>query len=112
MKKVVVIAKEQLGGDNAELGSTLMRLFLMSLVQADSRPEKIIFMNEGVKLACQGSPVLSELEELAELGVAFSSCGTCLDFLKLRENLAVGEAGTMPSSVAAMMGAKDTLFIG
>jgi len=38
-------------------------------------------------------------------------CGTCLDYLGLSDELAVGEVGTMPDGVAAMLADGDVLTI-
>jgi hypothetical protein len=39
--------------------------------------------------------VLSELKSLEEMGVGLLVCGTCLDFYKVRERLAVGQVSNM-----------------
>ena len=39
------------------------------------------------------------------------SCGTCLDFYQLRDKLCVGEAGTMPATVDATVGADDVVVL-
>ena len=68
-------------------------------------------MNDGVRLACVGSESLDDLHLLVEQGVAVKACGTCLDYLGLKESLAVGEVGTMPDSVAAMLGPDEFVTI-
>ena len=104
MTKRVLILTDRIGRGDDELGRLLMRNFVYSLARDDNRPAAVMMMNEGVRLACEGSEVLDDLRLLAESGVAIKACGTCLDFLELTEKLAVGEAGTMPASVAAMLG--------
>jgi hypothetical protein len=42
-------------------------------------------------LTLNDSQVLSELKSLEEMGVGLLVCGTCLDFYKVRERLAVGQ---------------------
>jgi hypothetical protein len=44
--------------------------------------------------------------------VSVYSCGTCLDWLGLKDSLAVGEVGTMNDAVAMMMDADDVVSIG
>jgi intracellular sulfur oxidation DsrE/DsrF family protein len=68
-------------------------------------------MNEGVRLVCEGSDSLDDLRILTEKGVAVKACGTCLDFLGLKDRLAVGDVGAMPDSVAALLGADDVVTI-
>lgn len=111
MAKRVFIITDKIGRDNAELGAILMKNFLYSLARAEAQPIAVMLMNEGVRLACEGSPVLDDLAILAEKGVAVKACGTCLDFLGIAESLRVGEVGTMPAIVDALL-ADDTLTIG
>ncbi len=104
MGKRILILSDRIGDGDAELGAVLMKNFLYSLARNDDRPTAVMLMNAGVKLACEGSASVGDLELLAENGVAIKACGTCLDYLGLTESLAVGEVGTMPASVAAIMG--------
>jgi selenium metabolism protein YedF len=111
MAKRVFITTDRIGRDNAELGAVLMKNFLYSLARNDERPKAVMLMNEGVRLACNGSTSLDDLSLLAENGVPVKACGTCLDFLGLAVELAVGSVGAMPDSVAALI-ADDVLTIG
>ena len=110
MKKVVVITSDIIGKDQ-EIGQTLMRLFLNNLAMAVEVPDEIILMNAGVKLACAGSEVLEPLQALAAREVTISACGTCLDFYDIREQLLIGEGGTMAGTVAALMSAQDAVVV-
>ena len=111
MKKFMVITSETLGKGDDELGAILMRVFLTCLGQGDEGPEVLGLMNGGVKLACEGSPVLEELKKIEERGVKVRACGTCLDFFDIREKLIVGEAGKMPETVAGLMTAEDAIVL-
>ncbi len=111
MKKFMVITSETLGKGDDELGAILMRVFLTCLGQGDEVPEVLGLMNGGVKLACEGSPVLEELKKIEERGVKVRACGTCLDFFDIREKLIVGEAGKMPETVAGLMTAEDAIVL-
>jgi len=110
MAKRVFIVTDRIGRGNDELGTVLMKNFLYSLARNEEKPKAVVFMNEGVRLACNGSASLEDLRLLAENGVAIKACGTCLDFLGLTDELAVGEVGTMPASVEALL-ADDVLTI-
>lgn len=92
---VVFIDADSLGRGSEELGKILMRSFLQTLEQSDIHLQKIILMNSGVKLACQGSEVLEDLQELAAKGVKILACGTCLDFFGIKKNLTVGKVSNM-----------------
>jgi selenium metabolism protein YedF len=110
MAKRVLITSDTIG-DNAELGAILMRNFLYSVARNDVLPLAVVLMNEAVRLACNGSASLDDLKLLAEKGVAVKACGTCLDFLGLMDELAVGEVGTMVDSVAGVLGPDDVVTI-
>lgn len=111
MGKVYWILNDRLGEGDPELGTLLMEKYLYSLARAEEQPEKIIFMNAGVNLTCEGSAVLDDIKLLAEKGVAISTCGTCLDFYKKRDQLAVGVAGNMDGAVASMLAADDVVIL-
>jgi selenium metabolism protein YedF len=91
---VVVLASDRMGEGDPALGQVLMRAFFQSLVQMPV-PQKLLFYNRGVFLALKDSPVLPELQGLQDLGVGLQVCGTCLDFYKVREQLAVGQVSNM-----------------
>ena len=110
MAKRVFIVTDKIGRGNDELGAALMKNFLYSLARNEQAPKAVMFMNEGVRLACNGSASLDDLKLLVENGVAVKVCGTCLDFLGLKDELAVGEVGAMPASVEALI-ADDVLTI-
>jgi selenium metabolism protein YedF len=89
------ISSDSIGSGDDELGALLMRGFLATLVEASPLPERIILMNGGVRLAVEGSAALAKLLKLAEGGVEILACGTCLDFYKITDKLAVGRISNM-----------------
>lgn len=111
MGKRVFICTDRLGRGNDELGGILMKNFVYSLARNEAQPKAVMLMNEGVRLACEGSNSLADLRLLAEAGVPVKACGTCLDFLGLTDKLVVGDIGTMPDAVQALL-ADDVLTIG
>lgn len=113
METVVFIVSDRIGGaNNPELGGKLMHNFVYSLARNEgARPSLVLMMNDGVRLACEGSDSVEDLRLLAAAGVGVKSCGTCLDYLGLKDALAVGEVGTMPDSVAALMDASDVITV-
>jgi selenium metabolism protein YedF len=92
---VVFLDSDSLGRGSEELGRILMRSFLQTLEQSDVQPQKIILINSGVKLACQGSEVLEDLREFSAKGVEILSCGTCLDYFGLKKKLMAGKVSNM-----------------
>ncbi len=103
---IVVLVKSQfLGSGDDELGAVLMRGFFHAMLELDAPPTYVIFLNSGVRLTVAGSPVLDDLRELARRGVEIWSCGTCLNFFKLTEELAVGSISNMYSILETLMSA-------
>lgn len=111
-KQVMLISSFTLGRPEEELGQVLMRSFFYTLREAEVVPGSIIFINSGVKLACEGSPVLSDLMALEKRGVKILSCGTCLDYFQLKEKLCVGSISNMYSIVEAMMTSDRLITLG
>lgn len=111
-KQVMLISSFTLGRPEEELGQVLMRSFFYTLREAEVVPGSIIFINSGVKLACEGSPVLSDLMALEKRGVRILSCGTCLDYFQLKEKLCVGSISNMYSIVEAMMTSDRLITLG
>ena len=104
--QVVAISSECMGSGDDDLGHTLMKAFVFALTQQDVLPETLLFYNGGVKLTCEGSPVLDDLHTLAEAGTEILSCGTCLNHYGLTEKLAIGEVTNMYVIVEKQMGAR------
>lgn len=111
MAKTFWIVTDRVGRGDEELGRILMRNLLYSLARNEALPERLMLMNEGVRLACEGSEVLDDLRLLQEAGVPIKVCGTCLDYLGLKEALAVGEIGAMPAGVATLAGDSDVVTV-
>lgn len=108
---VVFIDTDSLGRGSEELGRILMRSFLQTLEQSEVHPQKIILINSGVKLACEGSEVIEDLQELAAKGAEILSCGTCLDYFGIKKNLAVGQISNMYEIINSLGGASKTIRI-
>jgi selenium metabolism protein YedF len=102
---VLVVASETMGRGQAELGNILVRGFFHTLGEVEPQPDTIVFFNAGVKLACEGSPVLEELCALEAEGVETLVCGTCLSYFELTESLAVGDVSNMYDIAETMLGA-------
>ena len=112
MRKHVLISTDSIGRSNRELGEILIRSFLHTLARAEPRPLSLMLMNEGVRLACEGSKVEEDLRLLVDAGVPVKACGTCLDFLGLGEKLIVGEVGNMAGTVETLLGDECVVTVG
>ena len=104
--QVVAVSSECMGAGDDDLGHTLMKAFVFALTQQDELPASVLFYNGGVKLTCEGSPLLDDLHALADAGVEVLSCGTCLNHYGLTEKLAVGEVTNMYVIVEKQMTAR------
>jgi len=94
--KVVLIRGEGMGQGNDELGMMLLANFLRMLGEKDAYVPRMIFLlNHGVKIACKGSVMLGHLSQLVEKGTNLVICRTCLEYLELTDQVAVGKVGGM-----------------
>jgi selenium metabolism protein YedF len=92
---VAYLNSNLLGVGDEALGLILMRSFLKTLLDLNPKPNRLILINSGVRLASEGSEVLETLKNLSDQGVEILSCGTCLDFYGLKEKLKVGTVSNM-----------------
>lgn len=98
-----VVSSNTIGSGDDELGLLLRKSFFGALAEADAGPEKIVFINSGVKLVVEGSPVLEPLSKLADSGIEVLACGTCLDFFGIKERVAVGKVSNMYNFIELLM---------
>jgi selenium metabolism protein YedF len=92
---VLVVGGDTMGRGDDDLGRVLMRNHLHVLTEVEPRPDVVVFLNSGVKLACAGSPALDDLLVLAQAGVTLLLCGTCLSHFGLKDKVAAGEISNM-----------------
>ncbi|MBE3586989.1 MAG: sulfurtransferase-like selenium metabolism protein YedF [Thermoanaerobacteraceae bacterium] len=84
-----------LGQGAPDLGLTLIKSLLNTLAETNPAPDNLIFLNSGVFLTCDSSPVLEQLKKMEAAGARIISCGTCLEYYKLKEKLQVGRVSNM-----------------
>ena len=53
----------------------------------------LFFYTDGVKLVCEGSPVLDHLRKFESQAVDVISCRTCIEYFALTEKVRVGTVG-------------------
>jgi selenium metabolism protein YedF len=102
---VVAIGQNTMGAGSDELGAMLIKAFIYSLTELDAPPEAVLFFNSGVRLTTEGSNAVADLQKLETKGTVISSCGTCLDFYRLKEKLVIGNVTNMYAIAQAMAGA-------
>jgi selenium metabolism protein YedF len=103
--RAVMITSERLGDGPEELGRLLMKNFVHTLLETSELPSRMLFLNRGVFLTCEGSDILEALGKLHGMGVEIYSCGLCLDFFKIKEKLRVGATTNMLATVEYLLSA-------
>ena len=103
-KAVVIIFNGNGMGQTSEqpLKDKLTKTFLTLVSQNGDLPRAICLYTDGVKLACEGSPVLDELRSLENRGVRLILCQTCLDYFGLKDKVHVGIVGRMGDIITTM----------
>jgi selenium metabolism protein YedF len=110
-KIMVMVTTDCLGRGDDKLGAKLMAGFLKTLKEMGDDLWRVVLLNNGVKMATEGSDVLSPLKDLRADGVAILVCGTCLTHFNLIDKLQVGEITNMLDIVTAMQVADKVINI-
>lgn len=107
----ILVTSNLFGKGSEELGGILMRSFLYTLTEMAGRINSLIFMNSGVYLTSEDSPVIEHLLVLQDSGVEILSCGTCLDFYELKEKFLVGKITNMYMAMEILSNATKSITI-
>lgn len=102
---VYAIGSDTMGRGNDELGWALLQTYIATIKEISPQPSRMLFYNGGVKLVATPGKALEALQALEKKGVKILSCGTCLDFFKLGENLQVGTTTNMYELMDSLAGA-------
>lgn len=97
--------------EDQSLKEKLAKSYLTLASQMDPLPRVICFYTDGVKLACEGSPVLDELSVLEQKGVRLILCQTCLNTYGLVDQVQVGIVGGMGDIITAMWMADKAIVV-
>ncbi|WP_263078661.1 sulfurtransferase-like selenium metabolism protein YedF [Endozoicomonas sp. Mp262] len=92
---VIAFKRDQMGSGSDELGATLIKAYINSLLELNNKPSTLVFYNGGVKLATYGSGVEESLAALESQGIKLLLCGTCVNHFELKAKLAAGEISNM-----------------
>lgn len=109
--KVILISSDKIGSGSDKLGRLLMKNFIITLLELQKQPEKILFVNSGVLLTSEGSELLEPLTKLSDAGVEMLSCGICLDYYGVREKLMVGVVSNMFTIAESILSSDDTIIL-
>jgi len=108
---VFIISSDTLGRGSDDLGRQLMAKLVLQLSTQAPKPHAIAFYNAGVKLLASGSTCLEGFRTLEHDGTELLACGTCVDFFKLREQMALGRITDMREIVATVHAAPKVVTV-
>jgi selenium metabolism protein YedF len=100
---LVLIKSSGFGEGEPDLGEKLLSSFLTMLLDSDRVPDRMIFMNSGIFLTTEGSPVFESIIAFEQKGTTILSCGTCLDYYDRKRKLIIGEVTNMKDTVNALL---------
>ncbi|MGL5657817.1 MAG: sulfurtransferase-like selenium metabolism protein YedF [Cetobacterium sp.] len=106
---IIVIASDKMGDGETALGETLMKGFIYTLTEMESLPKAILFYNKGVFLTASNETTIKDLRILEKRGVEILSCGACLNFYHLENNIAVGSITNMYNIIEKQMKANKVI---
>lgn len=109
-KHIICIKNDKMGFGTDELGNILIKGFINTIKEVKPLPEKIIFYNSGVNLTVQESQVINSLNELEEMGVNILVCGTCADYFKIKDKIAVGTISNMYDIAESLTQASKVIY--
>ena len=92
---VILVSNNGMGKSDEVLQLTLFGKYIELLMQNGELPAAICFYTDGVKLVCEGSPVIEKLRELEAKGVRLIVCSTCLNYYNLQDKVLTGIVGGM-----------------
>ena len=100
-KILVLVTSDCFGSGDDVLGRKLMINYLKTIQELQPDLWQLIFVNGGVKLTIESSPVLAEVQEYEKSGVMVFACGTCLEHFGLTALKRVGGTTNMLDIVMA-----------
>ena len=108
---VILITRDGMGHADKALQHQLMVKYLSLLDEHNQLPAAICLYSDGVKLAVQGSPVISQLRSLEAKGVRLILCSTCLNYFGLANRVQAGIVGGMTDIIEAQWRADKVITL-
>jgi len=108
---VILVTGDGLGHAEHELQHLLATKYFQLLLDDGRLPAAICFYADGIRLVCEGSPVLDQLHALEERGVHLVVCSTCLNYFKLTDQRQVGIVGSMADIIEAQWRADKVITL-
>ncbi|MFD1670846.1 sulfurtransferase-like selenium metabolism protein YedF [Agrilactobacillus yilanensis] len=108
---VICFSRNVMGEGDDTLGKNLMKTYIYSLTEITTPPEQLFFYNGGAFLTNKDSDVLEDLKTLEAKGTQISTCGACLDFYEIKDQLAIGDITNMFTITEVMNQAEKTIIL-
>lgn len=108
-KEIVYLFDSDFVGSNRDLGKVLLNGFMNAALSLPYKNCTVILISTAVKVAIKGSYALEVLEQLQKQGVTILLCGTCLDFFKLRDAVAIGTVSNALEIMQRLTGASSVV---
>ncbi|MFO7370202.1 MAG: DsrE family protein [Bacteroidales bacterium] len=108
---VLLFTGNGMGTAPEDLSRTLTKNYLSLLCEENKVPAALLFYGEGVKLVCEGSPVLESMSVLEARGVKLLVCKTCLNYFGLPDKIKAGQVGTMADILTMQLEAGKVISV-
>jgi intracellular sulfur oxidation DsrE/DsrF family protein len=108
---VILVSNKGMGNSDEELQLTLFGKYTELLTQNSELPAAICFYTDGVRLVCEGSPVIEKLRELEAKNVRLIVCSTCLNHYNLQDKVQAGIVGGMGDIIEAQIKAEKVITL-
>ena len=111
-KILVLVTASTMGSGDDELGAKLMVNYLKTIKELGEDLWQLVFINGGVKLTIDASPVLEDIKAYEQAGTIVLACGTCLEHFGLTSRKQVGTTTNMLDIVTATQLADKVITVG
>ena len=108
---VILVTNDGMGKADTTLQHTLAGKYFHLLNEGGLLPGAICFYTDGVRLVCEGSPVIEQLKALEAQGVRLIVCSTCLEYLGLKDSVQIGIVGGMGDVIDAQWRAEKVITL-
>lgn len=108
---VILVTNDGMGKADQALQHKLISKYFELLLAGGDLPNAICFYTDGVKLAVEGSPVLSQLAALEAKGARLILCSTCLEYFGLAGKVNAGIVGGMGDILEAQVKAEKVITL-
>lgn len=92
---LIMVGNSVMGHGPKELGTVLMKGMIYTLTETNPLPKTVIFYNDGIQITTTENDALEDLHTLENNGVEILSCGTCLNYHNVEDQLKVGKITNM-----------------